>query len=241
METRKSIAVDQVLVFSPSDMDERLVDAYLTTMVFANAAARSASGALQSPEACTAFYLKWSSTLASLGWTLTSGGESQIASRSLAKKTTTLAAEISKTVEPNTAEILASLERGHQLSPDAESFLKFWWDKVKTDATFACLTLGMLNQDTSGEERRPKYDLTVLFIDMSKITRPKPSLLAPAPKFEANTWQSLFVAVNANLDLPPTKSITGVLDLQVYGQQEAQIKAMLQNKAPEHYRLAALS
>lgn len=241
METTRSIAVDQVLVFGLSDLDEELVAAYLTTMVFANAAARSETGTLQSQEDGTRFYQKWLSTLGGLGWILTSGGESQITSRSLGKKTTTLAAEISKTVGPTTSGILASLEQEHQaLGPEAESLMQFWWGKVKTAASFACLTIGTLSQDTSGEGRHLKCDLSVLFIDMAKITRPKPSLLSPAPEFDAETWQALFVAVNDNLDLAPTKSITGVLDLQAYGQKEAQIKAMLKDKAPEHYRLATI-
>jgi len=62
--------------------------------------------------------------------------------------------------------------------------------------------------------------------------------LSHAPNFEADTWRSLFVTVNDDVDLGPRRSITGVLDLQAYqGEKEAEVKAALKDRAPEHFRL----
>lgn len=241
METTQLIAVDQVLVSTSDDIDADFVNSYLTTMVFANAAARAETKVLQTPEDCTKFYEKWVSTLGTVGWILTSAGGSQVVTRSLGK-TTTIVTELTNTVGSQSSKIFASLgQDDRKLTTEVESLLKFWWDSAKTTATFACLTIGILSEVTDSAEKKPKCDLAVFFIDMSKVTRPKPSFLLPAPAFDADTWQSLFVTVNDDLVLLPTKSITGLLNPQRYSEKEAQIKAMLQSKAPEHYRLAALS
>ena len=241
METTQLIGVDQVLVASSGDIDADLVDSYLTTMVFANAAARAEAKVLQTPEACTKFYEKWISTLGAVGWVLTGASESQVVSRSLGE-TTTLAAELTKTAGSQISGILASCgEEDRKLATEVESLLTFWWDSAKTSATFACLTMGALSVATDRGEKKAKCDLAVFFLDLSTVTRPKPSFFSPAPAFDADSWQSLFVTVNDDFDLLPTKSITGLLNPQTYGEKEAQIKAMLQSKAAEHYRLATLS
>ena len=252
MSTAKVIAVDQVLVFSQHDTQDTVVDAFLTTMVFALAAGRSQVRDRRTQQDYEIFTNAWRTKFGSLGWIITHASRGYNVTRSLANRTTTLASELTNTMagssdagSPGVPNVLAALakevEDSKTLSPELESLLRFWWDNAKESSGLLYMGIGTLSQQTSGSTVGPACYLTVLSIDTSKITRPKPGLLSSAPDFDATTWQSLFVKISDDVEMSPVQSIAGTLDMATYRNQESDIKKALQGRAPDHYHMAELS
>lgn len=227
------LAIDQILttvVGSPAEED---LQAYVLSMVFANAAARTARNqANDGADKASIFNSQWNSQLGNLGWVVTAAGTSSMQSFSSGQTTTVdheLRTQLASSGVNTTLDALATLATDN--SPSAQALTQMFWESGSADIPFVA-ALGQFLSTSDG----PTFELATftLLLDSLMIEK-RGSIFGQATKLNPDSVVGLFESVLASSVELSVTHITARLQPDIFAAKRADLVQKLQGRAASHF------
>ena len=229
MATDSFIAVDHALCDVGGGAGS-LRDAFVLSMVYANAAGRASAKAAAPAEKPNAFYGSWASALGSLGWVVTEASTLRASAAASAEGFTTLETALgSHAAAARAALAVVATRSAPGVSDEA---LDFWWqhvDDLEGTLLFAFCTL-------AGDA---VANVGLMHVDASALRRPGEGVFGKPRHLDTSTRQALFLRLlPASVNLV-SRPLRATLDASVFNAKAAEVRAKLGGKFGDHWRALA--
>ena len=234
--SRALVVVDQIFASVEGAYNQSLLQDFILSTVFANAAARASRNAA-AESANDAFRNEWSSALGQLGWVVSSAGVTQLSSYS-GRSVTTLARNIDAAISsPAIAGALDALEGLTQSKDtDAAKLTDMWWRAgAQADPFYASIAVVDLTGDN------PVGEFAQFTVDMNALEIKDDGILLPSDKpLDPTSAKALFTEVLARSIRMTNYQIKAELQLEQFQSQRSTLIDRLGSKVFDHFETQPL-
>jgi len=231
------LVVDQVFTTLPKALAIDSIEAFLLSMVYANAAARPARSQAASGGA-TAFRTKWSGALGRSGWIIQDAGSSQLTSSSTGETVSIAERIVAMAGSPAIETALNQLKTVATADDEADTAAaRMFWDSAALPG-YLQAAIGHLD-DSRGS---PTLEVVGFVIELDDLKKPAEGLLHfhKAP-FKPENAADLFTQIEASSLSIQISQQTMVLQTEVFDKAKAKLKELLGDKVSVHYRAVPAS
>ncbi len=227
------LAIDQVLTTVAGSPAEEGLQAYVLSMVFANAAARTTRNqATDSADKAQIFNAQWNSQLGSLGWVVTAASTSSIQSFSSGQTTTVdrqLRTQAASPAVGTTLDALAALATDQ--SAPAQALTQMFWEAGSAEVPFSA-AVGQFSSASDG----PSFELAIFTLTLGALGVEKRGLVfGHAAKLNPTSVLGLFELVLASSVELSVSHVAARLQPDVFAAKRAELAEKLQGRAANHF------
>lgn len=227
------LTVDQILTTVTGNPSEADLQAYVLSMVFANATGRAARNDAPDPAAkAQAFNAQWNSQLGNLGWVITAAGTSSIQSVN-SDQTTTVDHQIrAQAGSPAVAATLDALAvKATDKSPMAQALTQMFWEAGSAETPFAA-AVGQLSSGPDGLT----FELATFTLPLDVLAVPKKGIVfGHSTKLNPTSVVGLFEQVLASSVELSVSHLTARLQPEVFAGNRTDLIVKLQGHAPSRF------
>ncbi len=228
--TTSLFSLDQLLLTVPADADSVQLRGILTTLVYANAAARASSANAPAAERPGKFCSTWMNTLGRIGWVLSTAGTSSQQSSSTSGPALALGIATANLVgNPGASTIMARLLSVIEAGSD-EALVQLWWKTATAIDGYLFTAMGEL--DLSGPS--PTCSLNWVTLPTTGLKQPGHGLLGLRRPFEVTGPESMQAMVDASTVQVEVRGFQAQLDSARLAPQLPGLEAQLGDKFFAH-------